>query len=394
MKLREEIIDLTNQFYQEIVGFRRHIHKNPELSFQEKNTSKYICSILDEYQIDYTSGLAGTGIMASIKVKSPIKKIVLRADIDALPIQEENEVTYKSINDGIMHACGHDVHTACVLGALIVLKKLESKLKNDIYFIFQPGEEKLPGGASLLIKEGIFESINPDLIIGQHVHPPLQTGKVGVKGGMYMASADELYFTVKGKGGHAALPHECIDTILMASEMIVGLQKIVSRNANPTVPSVLTIGKINSVGGATNVIPDVVKLEGTFRTMNEEWRSRAHNLIEQYCEALANSFGGNIDVEIKKGYPFLKNDEELTQKVKTLMIDHLGDSNVVDLPIRMTAEDFSYYSQIMPACFFRLGVRNDKKGITSPVHTPTFDVDEEALKTGVSTMVYLAMNLS
>jgi len=393
MNIKEEIKRLTEESFDEILQIRRYIHQHPELSFQEFNTSKYITSVLSKYNVDYETGWAQTGILAHIKGRDSSKKVVLRADMDALPIQEENQVTYKSQNDGVMHACGHDVHTACVLGAIIVLNKLRAHLKNEIYFIFQPGEEKLPGGASLMIEEGIFDNINPDLIIGQHVHPPLASGKVGIKGGMYMASADEIYIIVNGKGGHAALPHECTDTILLASELVLGLQKVVSRNANPTTPSVLTIGKINSIGGATNVIPNTVKLEGTFRTMDEDWRKEAHEIIQKYCSGLAHAFGGEIAVEIKKGYPFLHNDERLSQQVKELMTEYLGDSNVVDLPIRMTAEDFSYFSQIMPSCFYRLGVRNEEKGITSPVHTPTFDIDEEALKTGVSTMVFLAFSL-
>jgi amidohydrolase len=393
MNIKEEIKRLTEESFDEILQIRRYIHQHPELSFQEFNTSKYITSVLSKYNVDYETGWAQTGILAHIKGRDSSKKVVLRADMDALPIQEENQVTYKSQNDGVMHACGHDVHTACVLGAIIVLNKLRAHLKNEIYFIFQPGEEKLPGGASLMIEEGIFDNINPDLIIGQHVHPPLASGKVGIKGGMYMASADEIYIIVNGKGGHAALPHECTDTILLASELVLGLQKVVSRKANPTTPSVLTIGKINSIGGATNVIPNTVKLEGTFRTMDEDWRKEAHEIIQKYCSGLAHAFGGEIAVEIKKGYPFLHNDERLSQQVKELMTEFLGDSNVVDLPIRMTAEDFSYFSQIMPSCFYRLGVRNEEKGITSPVHTPTFDIDEEALKTGVSTMVFLAFSL-
>jgi amidohydrolase len=393
MNIKEEIKRLTEESFDEILQIRRYIHQHPELSFQEFNTSKYITSVLSKYNVDYETGWAQTGILAHIKGRDSSKKVVLRADMDALPIQEENQVTYKSQNDGVMHACGHDVHTACVLGAIIVLNKLRAHLKNEIYFIFQPGEEKLPGGASLMIEEGIFDNINPDLIIGQHVHPPLASGKVGIKGGMYMASADEIYIIVNGKGGHAALPHECTDTILLASELVLGLQKVVSRKANPTTPSVLTIGKINSIGGATNVIPNTVKLEGTFRTMDEDWRKEAHEIIQKYCSGLAHAFGGEIAVEIKKGYPFLHNDERLSQQVKELMTEYLGDSNVVDLPIRMTAEDFSYFSQIMPSCFYRLGVRNEEKGITSPVHTPTFDIDEEALKTGVSTMVFLAFSL-
>ena len=275
--------------------------------------------------------------------------------MDALPIQETNEVPYKSINDGVMHACGHDVHTTCVLGAAYLLSQIKDKLKHNVVLIFQPGEEKLPGGASIMINEGLLQKYKMDAIIAQHVHPPLECGKIGIRAGMYMASADELYIEIVGKGGHGALPHACVDPIVIAAEIICSLQKIVSRNAKATTPSVLTIGKINSVGGATNVIPDVVKLEGTFRTMDEDWRSVVHEKIKSYVNSLCKANGATAVVDIKKGYPFLKNDIILTNKVEAEVKGLLGDDNVTHLPIRMTSEDFSYYSQHMPTCFYRLG---------------------------------------
>lgn len=391
--LKDKIKSLANNHFESIKGVRHHLHAHPELSFKEYKTADYIMSILDKLAIEYTSGWAKTGIVARIKGKDSSEYIALRADIDALPIQEANEVGYASKNDGVMHACGHDVHTSCLLGVAHILQDLEEKPPHDVVLIFQPGEEKLPGGASLLIKEGLFKDQKPKAIIGQHVHPPLATGKVGLKGGMYMASADEIYITVEGKGGHGALPQDCIDTILMASEVVTALQKVVSRNGNPTIPSVLTIGKINSVGGTTNVIPDQVKMEGTFRTMNEEWRTQAHQLIEKTINGVVSTMGGKCEVEIRKGYPFLMNNEPLTEVVKSKMIEFLGHDDVVDLPIRMTAEDFSYYTHEAPGCFYRLGTGNVARGITSSVHTPTFDIDEDALKTGMAMMAYLALSI-
>ncbi len=390
--LKEKIKSLSEKYYKEIVAVRQHLHQHPELSFEEVETGKFISKKLTEFDIENEHGWGGHGVVAIIKGNAPEKKVIaLRADIDALPILEKNDVPYKSNNEGVMHACGHDVHTSSLLGAAKILHELRNEINGTIKLIFQPGEEKLPGGASILIKEGVLENPKPSVIFGQHVHPPLQAGKVGFRPGMYMASADELYLTIKGKGGHGALPHECVDSILIASHIVVGLQQIVSRNTNPIIPAVLTFGKINSVGGATNVIPNEVKMEGTFRTMNEEWRNEAHIKMERMAKTIAESMGGGCDFHIVKGYPFLENNPPLTLHAKILAEEYLGKENVVDLPIRMTAEDFSYYSQQIPACFYRLGTGNPDKGITSPVHTDTFDVDENSLKTGMGLMSWLAV---
>lgn len=392
MTLQDKIKAIAEAYHKDTIKIRRHLHKNPELSYQETKTGHFIAAELDRLGISYQHGVADNGVVALIKGKNSDKNIVaLRADIDALPILEENNVSYKSKNEGVMHACGHDVHTASLLGVAHILQEVREEFEGSVKLIFQPAEEKLPGGASLMIKEGVLENPTPKSILGQHVHPPLEVGKVGFRGGMYMASADEIYLTVKGKGGHGALPHNGVDTILMAAQIVSALQQVVSRNGNPTVPSVLTLGKINSVGGATNIIPDEVKIEGTFRTMDEQWRSKAHERITTIAENIALSMGGSCEVNIMKGYPFLMNDESLTARCKDAAIDFLGAKNVVDLPIRMTAEDFSYYSQEMPACFYRLGTGNPSKGITSPVHTPTFDIDENSLKTSIGLMAWLAL---
>ncbi|WP_299822914.1 M20 family metallopeptidase [uncultured Pontibacter sp.] len=385
-----KIKELAQTFAPDTVQVRRHIHANPELSFEEYNTAAYVKQVLEQYGIA-AERMATTGLVALIKGKNPEKKtIALRADLDALPIVEANEVEYKSKNEGVMHACGHDVHTASLLGVARILQEMREEFEGTIKLVFQPGEEKFPGGASIMIKEGVLQNPAPAGIIGQHVFPMLPAGKVGFKSGMYMASADEIYITVKGKGGHAALPEMNIDPVLISAHLIVALQQIVSRHASPKVPSVLSFGKVEA-RGATNVIPNEVKIEGTFRTMNEVWRKEAHQKIKKLAEGLCESMGGSCDIDIKNGYPYLKNDPELTAIARTAAADYLGEENVVDLDLWMGAEDFAYYSQEVPACFYRLGTRNDERGITSGVHTPTFDIDEAALETGIGLMTYIAL---
>lgn len=387
-----QIKRLAQKISPKIIEIRRHLHRNPELSFHEKETGEFICRILDEWGISHTRGWAEHGVSGIIGRKDlSTPSIGLRADIDALPILETNKTDYNSKNPGVMHACGHDVHTASLLGTIWVLNQIKSNLKGNVKFLFQPGEEKLPGGASILIEEGIMENPRIDYMYGQHVHPPLEAGKVGFRAGKYMASADELYIRVLGKGGHAALPQDVVDPILMASQILVQLQQIVSRYADPVIPSVLSFGKINSVGGATNVIPYEVQIEGTFRTMDEVWRDKAHILMKKMAEDIAGSMGGKCEFEIRKGYPFLFNNENLTEQSIDWAKQFLGDENVVLLPPRMTAEDFAYYSQIVPSCFYRLGTGNIEKGITSGVHTSTFDIEENALEIGIGLMAYLAL---
>ena len=383
---------LARQFRAEVIDIRRHLHMYPELSYQEQETSRYIARQLEALGIPFQAGIAGHGLVAHISGEQQGTGVVaLRADMDALPIQEANVVPYRSRRPGVMHACGHDVHTASLLGAARIIQSLKAQFSGTVKLLFQPAEEKLPGGASLMIQEGALENPRPATIFGQHVHPPLEVGKIGMRPGMYMASADELYLTVRGKGGHAALPHENIDTILLASHLVVALQQLVSRRANPAIPSVLTFGKIYSDGGATNIIPDEVHLEGTFRTMDEEWRFRAHELLREIAEGTAKSMGGHCTVRIEVGYPTLYNADDLTARARTYAEQYLGPENVVDLPIRMTAEDFAYYSQEMPACFYRLGTGNSEKGITAPIHTPSFDIDENALETGMGLMAWMAL---
>lgn len=390
--MKSKIRNLAKFNAEEIIQIRRHMHMYPELSFQEKLTGAFILSTLKNWGVKCEGGWAEHGIVGVIEgLKEGSKTIALRADIDALPILETNDVKYVSKHAGVMHACGHDVHSASLLGAIKILHEIRSEFGGQIKFIFQPGEEKLPGGASILIEEGVLQKPKVDKIFGQHVHPPLEVGKVGFRSGKYMASADEIYISVKGKGGHAALPHNVIDPVVMASQIIIQLQQIISRSCNPIIPSVLSFGKINSVGGATNIIPDEVRIEGTFRTMNEEWRDRAHQLMISQAEGIAKSMGGSCSFEVRKGYPFLHNHEGLTKMAMKYAVEYLGEENVVELDQRMSAEDFAYYSQHVPACFYRLGTGNKAKGITAPVHTSNFNVDEKALELGSGLMAYLAL---
>jgi len=392
MNLSERIKQLAKANHENVVSNRRQIHQHPELSFHEFETQKFVETKLRSIGITDIEHKANTGIIALIKGKNSDKKVIaLRGDMDALPITEQNKTDYISKNIGVMHACGHDVHTSSLLGAASILFQIKEEFEGTIKLIFQPGEEKLPGGASLMIKEGALTNPEVKSIIGQHVMPLLPVGKVGFREGLYMASTDELYVKVKGKGGHGAMPQFNIDPVVIAANIIISLQQIVSRMANPTIPSVLSFGKVIA-DGATNVIPDEVYMEGTFRTLDEKWRGEAHTKMINMSEMIAESMGGSCEFEVRKGYPFLKNDIDLTKRSKKYAEEYLGKENVVDLDIWMAAEDFSYYSQEIPACFYRLGTRNEEKGIISSVHTPTFDIDEHALEIGAGLMAWIAIN--
>lgn len=388
--MKNRIKSLASEYAPDLIDCRRHLHSHPELSFQEYETSKFIRQKLDEYGIPYRAGVAGTGIVALVEGKNPSSKVIaLRGDIDALPIEEANEVPYKSQRQGVMHACGHDVHTTVALGAARILQQVRNDFEGTVKILFQPGEEKHPGGASLMIRDGALEDPKPQAILGLHVHPGLEAGKLGFHAGKYMASADEIYITVKSKGGHAAAPHLTADTILIASNLVVSLQQIISRNNDPFSPSVLSICAFNG-GFTTNVIPSEVKLMGTFRAMDETWRFKAHELIRKQATELVHAMGAEIDIDILVGYPTLYNNEAVTATARKLAEEYMGPGLVGDTEMRMGAEDFSFYSQVIPACFFRLGIRNEAKGITNGVHTPRFDVDEQCLEIGAGTMAYLA----
>jgi amidohydrolase len=390
MMLKDKVALLANQIHADTVANRRHLHAHPELSFQEYETSAFVAKKLDELGIEYKK-MANTGLVALIKGSKPSNNVVaLRADMDALPIVEANDVVYKSTKPGVMHACGHDVHTSSLLGTAKILSELKDDFGGTVKLIFQPAEEKLPGGANLMIQEGVLENPKPDAVLGQHVMPLIETGKVGFRAGKYMASTDEIYVTVHGKGGHGAQPQQNIDPVLITSHIIIALQQIISRVADPKIPSVLSFGKVIA-NGATNVIPNEVYLEGTFRTMDEEWRAKAHEKMKKMAEGIAEAMGGSCDFNIVSGYPFLINEEVLTANARASAEEYLGKENVLDLDLWMAAEDFAYFSQATDACFYRLGTGNVSRGITSSVHTPTFDVDEDSLKLSTGLMTYIAL---
>jgi amidohydrolase len=393
MDLKEHIKSLvTASFMDEMIAIRRHLHAHPELSFQENDTSSYLRWNLDKWGISYRFPIVGTGILATISGNGPGPRVAVRSDMDALPITEQTGVEFQSIHQGVMHACGHDVHMTSLLGAIRILDLLKERLNGELLFVFQPGEEKVPGGAKLMLEEGIFDESQPGVIIAQHVLPDMETGHVGFKSGIYMASSDEIYITVQGKGGHGALPQLINDPVLMASHILISLQQEINRKAPSGVPTVLSFGKVLA-DGAVNVIPDTVQLEGTFRTMNEEWRKKAHQLIEQIASGIAASMGGNCRIEIRHGYPVLHNHEGITRFAKEKAEGFLGKENVEEMDIRMTAEDFAWFAQSIPAMMYRLGIRARGSEEVFPLHTSGFRVDESALETGISLLAYLSAEL-
>lgn len=388
----DSIKSLAKQYAADSIATRRHLHANPELSFHEYNTARYVAEQLKALGLTPQEGVANTGVVALIEgTKAPSGRVVgLRADMDALPILEANDVSYRSTVDGVMHACGHDVHTASLLGTARILNVLRDQFEGTVKLVFQPAEEKAPGGASLMIKDGVLENPAPGSMLGQHVAPNIPVGKIGFREGMYMASTDELYLTVKGKGGHGAMPDQLIDPVLIASHIIVSLQQIISRNRKPANPSVLSFGRFIA-DGVTNVIPNEVTIQGTFRCMDEEWREDGLRRMQKMAEGIAEAMGARCDFEVVRGYPYLKNHPELTRRTRAAAVDYMGESNVVDLDLWMAGEDFAFYSQVVDSCFYRLGTRNEARGIVSGVHTPTFDIDEAALETGPGLMAWLAV---
>lgn len=391
--VKDRISELASTYFDEMQQIRRHFHKHPELSMEEVATSAYICRKLDDFGIPYQAGIAKTGVVGLIRgKKSGTRCIALRADMDALPVTEENKTSYISTIPGKMHACGHDAHMACLLGAAKILTTLKEEFGGCVKLIFQPSEETYPGGAIQMIEAGILKNPDVDHVIGLHVFPLLEAGKTGFRPGPYMASTDEVFLTVKGQGGHAASPNLAVDPILIASHIVIALQQIVSRNANPVIPTVVSFGRI--IGeGRTNIIPDEVRLDGTIRTYNEEWRKEIHRRIQTIASSIAVSMGGSCEVRIAHGYPGVENDEKLTRSLAAFAAEYLGENNVVSLDQKMTAEDFAYYGRQVPSCFFRLGIRNEEKGIIANLHSSSFDIDEKALETGAGTMAWLAWNL-
>ena len=386
--ISEKIKDKVENYHQDVVENYQYLHIHPELSYKEYNTSEFIQNQLSGYGIKFKSGIAGTGVLGIIEGKNPSKKIVaLRADMDALPIEEANNIPYKSQNENVMHACGHDAHTASLLGVARILNELKSEFEGTILLIFQPGEEKHPGGARLMLEAGIFNEYKPDLILAQHVYVDYKVGEVGFEPGIIMAAADEVHIKIKGKGGHGALPHLVNDTVLAASQCIVSMQQIVSRRSNPFNPIVLSFGKLLAFGD-TNIIPNEVTIAGTLRTMNEDERVKMKELITKVAIHTAEAHGCVCEIEVYDGYPCVKNDEMVTSLAKSYAVEYLGEQSVKGLAKRMTAEDFGFFSQLYPTTFYRFGIQGVNK--SDGLHTPNFLIDDEALKTSVGVMSYLA----
>jgi amidohydrolase len=385
---KSEVKEKVSLIINDLISIRRHLHSTPELSFLEEKTSKYISRLLTEWKIPHDINVGGYGIVGLIKGKNPDSEVIaLRADMDALAITEQNKIDYKSLNSGVMHACGHDVHMTCLLGAVKILNENRNSFNGTVKFIFQPAEENLPGGAIKMIEEGVLENPKPEMIFAQHVFPDLEVGKVGVKAGVYMASSDEINLYISGKGGHAAMPDSFDNTVLAAAKIIVDLQPINSNLAPAGVPSVLSFGKIVA-DGAHNVIPSEVIIRGTFRTFDEKWRNNAHELIRKIATQNASQYNTHCEVVIDKGYPVLKNDDKATKLFRESAIDYVGKENLEELKIRTTVEDFARYTQLIPGCFYRLGIANKEEGITSNLHTPNFNVDERSIEIGTGLMIW------
>jgi amidohydrolase len=390
--LKDRIKQLAAEYFSEIIEIRRHLHMHPELSMHEHHTAQFIASTLKSYDIPFQEGIAGTGIVGLIQGREPLARVIaLRADMDALPMEEKNDVLYRSKVNHVMHACGHDVHMASLLGTAKILQTLSGDFKGSVKLIFQPSEEQFPGGAIMMINEGVLENPKVDKIFGQHVFPDLDAGKIGLRPGKYMAATDEIHLTIKGRGGHGATPDLNIDPVVISAHIILALQEIVSRMASPVNPTVLSIGRIIA-DGMTNIIPDEVVMGGTLRTFDDRWRDDAIEKIGQISRSIASGFGGTSKLHVDKGYPSLYNDPDTSLQVRHYAAGYIGTENTVELNMRMTAEDFAYYAQRIPGCFYRLGIRNEEKGITSNLHNATFDVDETSLETGMGFMAWIAVN--
>ncbi len=391
MKIQEQIKEIAKHHLDDVIAIRRHLHRFPELSKQEKETANYICNCLSRLEgVSFQRDIAGNGICGFVQGREGEGCVALRADMDALPIVEQTNLPFKSENEGVMHACGHDVHMAVLLGAITILSELRNEFSGKAMFIFQPSEEHYPGGAITMLNAGIFDNIKPSKIFALHTTPEMSTGKIGIKEGKYMASTDEIYIEVRGKGGHGATPELNTDPIVAASHIVIALQTLVSRNANPTMPTTFSVGRFIAEG-RTNIIPSKVDLECIIRTFDEDWRKQAHRLIHRIVENTAQAFGARADVFIDHGYPYVYNNPALVQQAKAWAADYLGEENVEDINMRMTAEDFSYFAQRVPACYFRLGTKIEGKPITN-LHTANFDVDERCLEIGMGLSALFAVN--
>ena len=388
--MKSEIQQLTAKYSQYVMDCYHQIHANPELSFQEFETARFIGEELSKMGISFRSGIGGTGILGKIEGRNPSKKIIaLRADMDALPITEEVDIPHKSTKEKVMHACGHDSHVACLLGVAKILTHIKSKIEGTVLLIFQPGEESAPGGARLMLEDGIFNEAEPELIIAQHSSVDYPTGTIGFLPGMIMASADEIHVKIHGKGGHGALPHLCNDTVLAAAQTLVALQQVRSRLCHPLTPMVLTFGKLIA-NGAQNIIPHEVSLSGTFRTIDEKWREEAKQHIRRIITETSAAYGCTAEIEIPDGYPCVINDLNITTKAREFAAEWIGEDNIRTLEMRMTSEDFGFFTQKYPSTFYRFGVKGEINANSGGLHSSTFRIDEKSLETGTGGMAWLA----
>ncbi len=375
--------------FPDMVEWRRHLHRNPELSYQEHNTMKFIADQLIAFGIDTQSGVGDTGVIGTIKGSLPGKTVALRADIDALPIQDEKECEYASQVEGVMHACGHDGHTAGLLAVARYFSENRDTLKGEIRLIFQPGEEVCPGGALKMIAAGALEGV--DVIYGVHLWSPLPVHTLASAAGPIMASVDDFVIDITGKGGHGGIPHVTVDSVLTGAQLVVQLQSIVSRNVNPLQPAVLTIGTINS-GTAKNVIAETCRITGTVRTFDEETRAVIRKRFEELTQHTCAMNGATVEIDYMMGYPPLVNHAGETERFFQVAKAVFGEEQVQVTPPMMPAEDFSYYVQQVPGCFIFVGAGNEDKGITYPHHHPRFDIDEAAMLNAAQILVSMAEN--
>ena len=388
----EEIKRLAHEQREEVIGWRRWMHRHPELSQEEYGTMAFVAERLTEMGLQPRTGIGKTGVMAMLRgrIEPDSYCVALRADYDALPITECTGLPFASENPGVMHACGHDMHTCSLLGAVKILVQLRDRLRGSLMFIFEPSEEKYPGGARMMMNDGLFDEVMPNEIYSFHCLPEMDFGKVGMRKGKYMASTDELYWTVRGRGGHGATPHLNVDPVLIASHIVIALQQVVSRNAAPMMPTVLTIGKIEDVGGRTNITPEEVKMEGIIRSFDPEWRLRSHELIRRISSGVAEAMGGECDLFVDEGYPPVINDDACTQQVYDNACAFLGEDKVEWLDLRMTAEDFAFYQQKIPSCYFRVGIHEPGTPLSN-LHRPNLIVDERSLELANGLVAYNAV---
>jgi amidohydrolase len=391
-RMAEKIKILSSKHFPKMVKLRREFHQYPELGFSEFRTSKRIAQELKKLGLQVKTGIAQTGVVGILNVKKQGKTVALRADMDALPIVEQTNFSYKSKKKGLMHACGHDAHMACVIGAATILTKLKKELNGNVKFIFQPSEESPPGGAKPMIQAGALKNPNVSAIFGLHCDSAIPTGRIGVKEGAFMAQADSFDITIKGVSGHGARPHDGIDAIVIASQVIQALQTITSRKIDPVQPVVVSVGKIEG-GTKRNIICDRILLLGTARSLNKEVAKRIPRLLKEIVSGITQAAGASFELRYSPGYPVLINHPQATELARGTIIRMFGKQAIFEIkkPL-MGAEDFAFYLEKVPGTFLRLGIKNPKKKAIYPWHHPKFTVDEDAINIGAALLAGTAFD--